>query len=293
MLVSNFLQAMYQNLKFCLEEKEGQDTRSVHFLTFPSVKEHYFNTEIERKVGRMKNVIELGRALREKNLLSLKKPLREFVIVHPEQEYLDDLKSLESYIIDELNIKNLVLTSDQETHGVKYTLIPEHKTLGQKYKKEYPAMRKKLAELSDAEIASFVESDQLSLDGIVLGKEELVISRYLDTEKSTKEATFDRDVVVLLDCTIDEELMVEGLCREIVNRVQRLRKKAKLEQTDLVKYFYTIEKDDGELVKAFNRSDILFKTLKQDMTSAKAVGEVILEEVQEVNGNTFLLVLVR
>jgi isoleucyl-tRNA synthetase len=284
---------MYQNLKFCLSEKEGEDTRSVHFLTFPVVKKYYFNPEIERKVGRMNKVIDLGRSLREKKLVSLKTPLRELVIVHHEAEYLQDLKSLENYIIEELNIKTLVLTSDQATHGVKYNLTPEHKTLGQKYKKEYPQMRKQLLALTDAQISSFVESGALELGGITLGKEELVIGRYLDTEASSKEATFDKDVVVLLDCTLDEELMIEGVCREIVNRVQRLRKKSGFEQTDVINYFYTFEKDDCELAKAFMKRDVLYKSLKQDMTCGKAAGEVISEELQEVNGNSFVLVLVK
>lgn len=285
---------MYQNLKFCLQEEKGVDTRSVHFLSFPVVKAHYFNPDIERSVSRMKNVIDLGRALREKNLLSLKKPLREFVVVHPDQTYLDDLKSLETYIIDELNIKTLVLTSDQATHGVKYTLQPEHKTLGQKYKKEYPKMRTKLANLTDSEIIDFVATGQLTLDGICLGSDEITISRYLDTKTATKEASFDRDVVVLLDCTLDDDLMCEGVCREIVNRVQRLRKKGKLEQTDVISYFYTIQQDDSELSKAFERSDLLVKALKQDMINGASVnGKVIIEELQEVNGNTFLLSLIK
>lgn len=287
------IQAMYQNLKFCLEETSGVDTRSVHFLTFPTVKSHYFNTEIERKVMRMKNVIDLGRGLREKNLISFKKPLREFVIVHSDQEYLDDLKSLETYIIEEMNIKSLVLTSDQSAHGVKFTIVPEHKTLGQKYKKAYPDMRKKLAALTDDEISAFVESGELNLDGIVLGKDELIISRYLDTTASSKEATFDKDVVVLLDITIDEELMVEGVCREIANRVQRLRKKAGLEQTDKVVYYYTLEIDDGDLLKAFASDETLVKLLKQSMMCGESKGDVIIEEVQEINGNTFKLVLVK
>lgn len=247
---------MYQNLKFCLEEKPGVDTRSVHFLEFPSVKTHYFNPVIERKVLRMKTVIDLGRALREKNLISNKKPLRELIVVHSDEEYLSDCKELEQYILDEMNVKSVVFTSDQSAHGVKFCVLPDHKLLGQRFKKTYPAMRKKLAALTDAEVSSFVETGGLDIDGCRLGKEDLIVSRLFDGLDPTKQAAFDKDCVVLLDTLIDEDLMTEGTCREILNRVQRLRKKAGLEQTDRVDYFYTIGTDEGgDLARAFAFGD--------------------------------------
>lgn len=157
---------MYQNLKFCLEDQPGVDTRSVHFLTFPTPKTHYSNPTIERKVLRMKTIITLGRALREKNLCSFKKPLRECVVIHTDPTYLSDLESLSSYIVEELNVKHLVLTSDESKYGVKYALSPDHKTLGMQYKTLYPSIRTQLSTLSDIQINAFVVSGELTLEGI-------------------------------------------------------------------------------------------------------------------------------
>ena len=90
---------MYQNLKKCLPET-SEDTRSVHFLLFPEVKKSYFNPEIERAVSRMRSVIDLGRYIREQKNLPLKTPLRELIVINPDPQFREDVKSLEGYIID-------------------------------------------------------------------------------------------------------------------------------------------------------------------------------------------------
>jgi isoleucyl-tRNA synthetase len=90
---------MYQNLKKCLPDSV-EDTRSVHFLLFPEVKKQYFNPEVERAVSRMRSVIELGRYIREQKNLPLKTPLRELIVINPDPQFRDDVRSLEDYITD-------------------------------------------------------------------------------------------------------------------------------------------------------------------------------------------------
>ena len=122
----------------------AKDTRSIHFIPFPDVKAQYFEHDIERRVSRMQQVIELGRVIRDKKNLSLKTPLRELIVINPAKQYRDDITSLESYICEELNIRTLSVTDAEEKFGVLYKLAPDHKGLGQKYKKDYPKMRKAL-----------------------------------------------------------------------------------------------------------------------------------------------------
>lgn len=88
---------MYQTLKGFLPVQEDL-AKSVHFLDFPTVRQEYFNQDIERRVSRMQAVIELSRNIREKHTVGLKTPLKELIVVHSETQYLEDLKALEGYI---------------------------------------------------------------------------------------------------------------------------------------------------------------------------------------------------
>ncbi len=103
--------------------------------------------------------------------------------------------------------------------------MPDHKVLGQKLKKDYGRVRNALANLSESDIATFMQTQQLSLDGIVLTNQDLQVMRYSDGVGDKYETTFDKEAVVILDVSLDEQLVLEGLAREIINRVQRLRKK--------------------------------------------------------------------
>lgn len=79
----------YQNLyKFLPASKE--DVRSVHFVSSPEVKREYFNEEVERSVGRMQSVIELGRFIRDQKTISLKTPCRKLIIINPETQYHEE-----------------------------------------------------------------------------------------------------------------------------------------------------------------------------------------------------------
>jgi isoleucyl-tRNA synthetase len=92
-------ETMYQNLRLVLPQSK-EDTRSVHFLMLPDTKSDYFNDNIERSVGRMQTVIELGRFIREQKTISLKTPCRKLIIINPETQFHEDIKSLESYILE-------------------------------------------------------------------------------------------------------------------------------------------------------------------------------------------------
>ena len=96
------------------------------------MREEYFDPEIERAVGRMQAVIELGRTIRERNNISLKTPLKELVVIHSDPQYHADVKALESYISEELNVRSIVITDNEDKYGVKYKAEADWKVLGQK-----------------------------------------------------------------------------------------------------------------------------------------------------------------
>ncbi|KAJ2122784.1 isoleucine--tRNA ligase, partial [Coemansia sp. RSA 788] len=231
-------ETMYQTLKEYLPAGffEG-DSRSLHFVPFPEVREEYFNTDIERAMSRMQAVIELGRVIRERNNISLKNPLLELVVIHPSAEYLNDVRGLSSYIVEELNLRKLDLTSDEEKYGIKYRAEADFKKLGAKLRKDMPRVKKALPDIPSAEIKAVQSGGSLTVDGITLAADDFNVVRFFDAlsleEKSRKfEEATDRDTLVLLDTELYEELQQEGVAREVINRVQRLRKKAGLKPVD-------------------------------------------------------------
>ncbi|RMY16369.1 hypothetical protein D0868_00374, partial [Hortaea werneckii] len=222
--------------------KKSQDARSVHFVGFPTVREELFDTVVERRVSRMQKVIELGRLCRDRRTISLKTPLKTLVVLHQDQEFLDDVRTLQGYILEELNVRDLVLTTEEAKYGVEYSVMADVKSLGMKFKKDAAKIKAALPKLSKEEIHSYLSSGSLTVEGHQLSSEDLRVQRKLKESKETAnlEVAVEGEVLVLLDSYAYPELAQEGLAREVLNRVQRLRKKAGLVPTDDVKLAYSV-----------------------------------------------------
>ena len=296
-------------LPFIPPSLHGPDMRSVHFLAFPEVRSDLFDPVIERRVSRMQKVIELARQSRERRTVGLKTPLKTLVVIHQDKQYLDDVRSLEGYITEELNVRDLILSSDENKYNVQYSVNADWPVLGKKLKKDVQKVKKGLPDVSSAQCKSYLETGKLSVAGIELVEGDLVVRRSLaeNAESSHQETNSDNDVLTILDCAIYPELAQEGLAREIINRVQQLRKKAGLKPTDDVKMEYKVheDKEDVGLEKAFEQQQrYIEKALRRPVDKHVVTvdgGEVvngvtedvIMEEEQDVAGVGFLLRLVK
>lgn len=312
---------LYQTLReYIPEDPSVPDPRSVHFLSFPEVKEEYFDAEIERQVQRMKAVIELTRNIRERHNLSLKvcffrdvphhsvgwltwtqqTPLRELLVFHPDAQYIADVTSLQRYIVSELNVRDVVFTSDESMSGVRYRAVADWGVLGRKLRKDLARVKNALPNVSSDAVKTYIDSGKLTVDGIELVAGDLTVQRYLDlppTSEGQYSTHTDNDVVVRLDVQVHPELMGEWLARELINRVQKLRKKAGLQATDDVNVYYKFEDGSGaELLDALKEhAEIILKTVRSvpvDIQERKG-GILIIEEEQEVADVKFSLTLVR
>jgi isoleucyl-tRNA synthetase len=278
-------------------------------LPFPTVRKELFNPVIERRVSRMQTVIELARYSRERRNIGLKQPLKTLVIIHRDQQYLDDVNSLASYISEEMNIRDLVLTSDEDKYNVQYSVNADWPVLGKKLKKDMARVKKALPNLTTDQVKGYLVDKKILVDGIPLEEGDLVVKRGIKEDKSSQnlEINTDDDVLTILDVEIYPGLAHEGIAREIINRVQRLRKKAGLQPTDDVKVEYKVLSDPEEIgiEKVFQTQAAAFeKALRRPMDKhivTQVAGEVpaekedgvIAEEEQEVQKATFLLRLLR
>ncbi|KAH0566279.1 Isoleucine--tRNA ligase, cytoplasmic [Trichoglossum hirsutum] len=284
---------------------QAGDPRSVHFLAFPDVREELFDEGVERRVDRMQKVIELGRVSRERRTLSLKTPLKTLVVIHPESTYLEDIRSLKGYICEELNVRDLVLSTDEAKYNVQYSVTADWPTLGKRLRKDAVRVRKALSTLTSDQVKKFVQDKTITLEGIKLEEEDLVVKRELKEDESSKnmESNTDNDVLTILDAKLYPELSHEGIAREIINRVQRLRKKAGLVPTDDVKMEYAVlsDPDNIGIGDAFvGQSGAIERALRRPVEKNVAMKEtprdtdlVIIEEEQEVQKATFLLRLAK
>ncbi|KAM9904117.1 hypothetical protein OXX79_002941, partial [Metschnikowia pulcherrima] len=276
---------------------EAEAVESVHYLAYPVVKEELFDSAIELAVSRMQKVIDLGRNIREKKTISLKTPLKELIILNSDAGYLKDIDSLKSYIVSELNVRSLVISSDEEKYGVQYTAVADWPILGKKLKKEAKRVKAALPKVSSNEVKQFAETGKLIVDGIELVSEDLQVQRGLPEKEvfSGHEARSEKDVLIILDVNSYPELQSEGLARELINRIQRLRKKAGLNATDEVAVQYSLIKDtiDFENVIKGNEGLILKSTKRPLSGFTDGNADVIIDEEQAINDTIFNLRLLQ
>ncbi|ORX36748.1 putative isoleucine-tRNA ligase [Kockovaella imperatae] len=244
---------VYQALLPTSPTSTAADARSVHFLDFPVARKEYFDPVIERQMLRLKAVIELGRLIRDKRTLKVKMPLKELTVFHHDQEYLDDVKSLETYIAGELNVVNIVYTSDEAAVGIKYKAEADWPVLGRKLRKDMAKVRSALPGLTSDECKAFVSEGKLKVAGIELVTGDLVITRYVENVEGgqakgelTHDTATDKDVILILDIRRHADLEFMTLLRSLVSRVNKLRKEAGVKPTDKLDVYYEYDEESSE-----------------------------------------------
>eukprot|EP00850_Spirogloea_muscicola_P006897 SM000033S12418 [mRNA] locus=s33:848870:857947:- [translate_table: standard] len=256
-----FCEAMYQNLRRALPPNAEE---SVHYCDFPESSGES-DSRIEQSVARMMTVIDLARNTRERHNKALKTPLKEIVVVHPDNAFLEDITGqLRKYVEEELNCRAIVPCSDP----LQYATLkaePDFRqaadvqiwyVLGKRLGKAMGAVAKEVKVMDMDAILAFEKAGEVDIAGYKLKVGEIKISREFkppaDVDASGIDAATDGDVLVVLDLRPDEELADAGIAREVVNRVQKLRKKAGLEPTDSVEVFIEYLGPCGVLKRALS-----------------------------------------
>lgn len=293
--------AIYQRLRPLFSEetlnKYGVDHRCVHFLSYPTVNEELFDEKIEIAVARMQKIIDLGRNIREKKMISLKTPLKELVILHTDKDYINDVESLKKYIIEELNVREVVITSDEDKYGVQYRAVADWPVLGKKLKKDAKIVKAALPNLSSEDVKQFLKDGKVTVAGIELTTEDLNVLRGLSeaSVSNGQETRSEGDVLIILDINLYPELQTEGIARELINRIQRLRKKFGLDQTEEVQVQYDVKKDDCDIEKVISdHADFLLKSTKTPIEHySETTKEVIGEDEATINETVLSLRLLK
>lgn len=104
-----------------------EHTESVHYQMMPVSQRKFIRSDIERSVGLMQSVVELGRIMRDRRTLPVKYPVSEIIVIHKDEQTLEEIKSLQDFILSELNVRKLTLSSEKEKYGVTLRAEPDHK----------------------------------------------------------------------------------------------------------------------------------------------------------------------
>ncbi|XP_074644579.1 isoleucine--tRNA ligase, cytoplasmic-like isoform X2 [Tubulanus polymorphus] len=290
---------MYRGLKKYIPEdsKKNGDVNSIHYLMLPTPKENLIDTRVEDAVSKTQAVIELGRVIRDRKTLPLKYPLKELVVIHKDKQCRDDVQSLEKYILEELNIRKLTVTADKEKYGVHLRAEPDHRLLGARLKGDFKRVHAAIRDLQDDQLMDLQKTGLINVCGYELLSSELRLIYTFDvtSDKTPNhyEAHSDSDVLVLLCVTPDQSLLDEGVAREVINRIQKLRKKGSLQPSDSITIFFDTSPNLKKICHDFK--DYIYGTIKQPMKEYPVLNdlEVIITDNTQVKGDKLELTIVR
>ena len=223
---------IYRNL-VCSIDKNAPE--SVHLCDFPVADESHIDTELEKNMDEVLNIVVMGRACRNAANIKNRQPIgKMYVKAQPLSDFYAEI------IEDELNVKNVEFTDDVKAF-VSYSFKPQMRTVGPKYGKLLGKIKTALAGLDGVAAMNELKANGelvLDIDGtkVSLLEEDLLIdSAQIDGFVSVS----DKDVTVVLDTNLTPELIEEGFVREIISKIQTMRKEAGFEVMDHISIGYT------------------------------------------------------
>lgn len=224
---------IYQELAVFTGESSSRDI-SVHLVSYPEAEEPLIQPVLEQAVSRMQNIILLGRQKRNQVKIKTKTPMATLTIIHEDQTMLDEIARLENYIESELNIKTIAYSTDKDKYINLYAK-PNLPVLGKRFGKEMNKFRQLIQELDGKQLNQLQEDGSLTLEGESFSTEDILVFR---EAKEGTEALSNRFISIDMDCELNDDLIDEGLAREVVNRIQKTRKDIGLNITDRIQIKY-------------------------------------------------------
>lgn len=234
---------------------------SVHLSTYPKAKEGCIDKNVEERMDLVRDLVGLGRGVREKERIKVRQPLQEILVDGKYESLIGDMTDL---ITEELNVKKVVFESKLDQY-MNYSLKPNFKTAGPALGGKIKAFSGALAKVNPAEIVAKLEEGQvvINVDG-----EEMTISKDLvDINISAKEGfavAMENNVFTILDTTITPSLVSEGLARELISKVQQMRKQKDFEMMDNIKIFYAADAE-VEAALELHKEYIMKETLALEL----------------------------
>ena len=248
---------------------------SVHLADFPKCKENLIDEAIEDRMDKVRDLISIGRYVREEANIKVRQPLSEALIDGKLESLIGNLSVL---INEELNVKKVVYAKDLSNY-MNFTVKPNFKIVGKTLGSKIKLYQDALLKLNDKDIKKLLnnESIEIDLDGKLEVTPEMVDIR-IDSKEGFNVGMENNDFVIL-NTELTKELLLEGYAREIVSKVQNMRKTMGFDIADRIKLVY---KAEGELLETFEK----YADYIKDETLAVSYEQGETDNELDINGNT-------
>ena len=261
-VMAPFAPFLSEHLYQALAELAGQSAQpnSVHLCDYPEAESVKVKPGLETAVERMQQVILLGRQKREEVKIGLRTPLSSLTIINSDEALLDDMRRIERYVQEELNVQSVAYSTDESAY-IELCAKPNFPLLGKRLGKRMKSFAAVIDVLTPEQIALLQQSGRLELT--VDGETEVFSAEEVRVQQHARAGTntlSNSQIAVDLDCHLTPELIRGGYAREVVNRIQRARKDMNFAVSDRVAVNYTAK---GELAQAIgeHRDYVMHETL--------------------------------
>ncbi|MBQ3021222.1 MAG: isoleucine--tRNA ligase [Bacilli bacterium] len=248
---------------------------SVHLTDFPNVDLTLINDEIESKMDLVRDLISIGRNVREETKIKVRQPLSEILLDGKNENIIADLTEL---IKEELNVKNIEFVKDLSTY-MNFNVKPNFKVVGKVFGSNIKEFQEKLLNITSEEISKLQNNETIEM--IIAGETTEITLEMVDIRIDSKEG-FNVGMLnnefVILNTTLTQELINEGNARETVSKIQQLRKSENFDIVDRIKVEYNSNDEYEDSIKEF------IEFIKNETLALEFVRINDSLEEQDING---------
>ena len=279
-----FMDRLYKDLISCTKKSSFE---SVHHENFPVSNDLEINTSLQNKIRKAQTICSLVLSLRKKEKIKVRQPLSKVMIPFSSELEKKEINDISELIKSEVNVKEIELIGNSSGILIKKAK-PNFKTLGPKLGKKLSKVITRINQLNDLDIEKIESGSSIIVD---IEGDELVLEP-TDIEIVSEDiegwlVASEKGITVALDITLNERLINEGICRELVNKIQTLRKDSGLQVTD--KIILKIQKDNIIEKAIFeNQNYILNETLAENLEFVDSIEDGVEIQFDNINSKLYL-----
>ncbi|WP_353147778.1 isoleucine--tRNA ligase [Flavobacterium sp.] len=276
-----FMDRLYKDLNANTNKEKFE---SIHLANFPISVENFVDKSLESRMQKAQTISSLVLSLRKKEMIKVRQPLQRVMIPVLDATFKAEILAIEDLIKAEVNVKEIELLEDASGVLVKQ-IKPNFKALGPRFGKDMGLIAKEIQSFSQDQINELDKTGELT----ITSSEKSITLTVEDVEISSQDipgwlVANSNGITVALDITISEELRKEGIARELVNRIQNIRKDSGFEVTDKIKV-QILKNDSIEQAVIANESYIKSETLTNELIFVSEISngtEVEFDELKTI-----------
>ncbi len=241
---------------------------SVHLSEFPVINSKFIDLSLEKRMKLAQNISSMVLSLRKKEKIKVRQPLSKIIILSSDEEIKSDIISISNYILTEVNVKKIDFMSNS-SDILKKNIKPNFKILGPKYGKLIKYINKKISNFNQNQIKKIEKYGYIEIllnnTKIIIKKEDVIIN---SNEIDGLSISNNYGLTIALDIELTDKLIFEGIARELINRIQNLRKEKKFNVTDKIILYILCDNKINEAI-INNKDYICEETLIKEINFLK------------------------